>query len=78
MNLITRDGEEKQAEIIVSFKIEGYNGDYVIYKIGNDYFGAKYKNMNNSSELITDLSIQEKILINNFYSVFQKEGERND
>lgn len=75
--LRTSNGE-KQADIIVSFNIEGYDGEYVIYKVDNEYFGAKYKNQNDSSELISDLSEHEKQIINEFYLEYQKEGDIND
>lgn len=78
MFLKTNSGEKKQVDIIATFKIERYDGDYVIYKLDNEYYGAKYKNKDNSSELITDLSDEEKKIINEFYIKFQKEGVIND
>lgn len=78
MFLKTNNGEKKQVDIIATFKIERYDGDYVIYKLDNEYYGAKYKNKDNSSELITDLSDEEKKIINEFYIKFQKAGVIND
>lgn len=78
MILTTENGEKKEAEIIVSFKIQEYDGDYIIYKVDNEYYGAKYINKDDKTELITDLSEKEKEIINKYYLEFQKESSSND
>lgn len=59
-------GEQKEAELISKFTIEGF-GDYVIYKLDNKMYGAKYEVDGDKTNLITDLSDVEKDAL---YEVF--------
>ena len=68
----TESGEKKEAEIISRFTMEGY-GDYVIYKLNNEFFGAKYKIDGNNTSLITDLSDLEKEALNEVFSSLEVE-----
>lgn len=69
------DGTTLEVEIVATFKIQELgDSDYVIYKDNNKYFGARYEETNGTVDLITDLSDNEKKLLN---EVFDKlcEGE---
>lgn len=68
----TESGEKKEAEIISRFTMEGY-GDYVIYKLNNEFFGAKYKIDGDNTSLITDLSDLEKEALNEVFSSLEVE-----
>ncbi len=59
-------GEQKDAELISKFSIEGF-GDYVIYKLDGKMYGAKYEVDGDKTNLITDLSEIEKDAL---YEVF--------
>lgn len=74
MVLTTKDGQKKPVEIIVSFKVDEFDSEYVIYKVDNEFYGAKYINKDNCAELITNLNNKEKKIINDFYLKFKKEG----
>lgn len=74
MILTTKDGQKKPVEIIASFKIDEFDSEYVIYKVDNEFYGAKYINKDNCSELNTNLNDKEKEIINNFYLKCKKEG----
>lgn len=78
MLLTTDNGEKKVAEVIASFRIGKFDGNYVIYKVDDEYYGAKYEENKDETNLITDLSKQEKELITEFYSKLQEGSEKND
>lgn len=59
----TNNGEVLQAELVAKFNIDNL-GDYVLYKVNNTIYGAKYEIVNNNTQLITDLSDYEKQAIN--------------
>ena len=59
-------GEQKEAELISKFSVEGF-GDYVIYKLDDKMYGAKYEVDGDKTILITDLSEIEKDAL---YEVF--------
>ncbi len=71
MKLSTKDGE-KMAEIIYTVNIENM-GDYVIYKVDDEFYGAKYKYNGEDTDLITDLSDEEKEALN---KAFEKMEEK--
>lgn len=71
MKLSTKDGE-KMAEIIYTINIENM-GDYVIYKVDDEFYGAKYKYNGEDTDLITDLSDEEKEALN---KAFEKMEEK--
>ncbi len=69
---INTDQGKKEAELVTTFKIEGY-GDYVIYKLEDQFFGAKYELDGENTKLITDLSDIEKNAMNEVFSRLEVE-----
>jgi len=61
----TKDGE-KNAELVSRFEIENI-GDFVIYKLDDKYYGAKYKFDGQNTSLITDLTDEEKKILNEIF-----------
>jgi len=61
--LVMSDGSEKEIEIIYVVNIEN-KGDYVIYKLDDDFYGAKYEYNGEDTELNADLSDEEKEALN--------------
>lgn len=68
----TELGEKKEAELISRFTMEGY-GDYIIYRLNNEFFGAKYEVDGDNTKLITDLSDIEKNALNEVFSSLEVE-----
>jgi len=65
LQLITDEGE-KEAEIISFINIENL-GDYIIYRVDKDFYGAKYELDGDDANLITDLSDKEKEALNEVF-----------
>jgi hypothetical protein len=63
---INTDNGPKQAELVSKFKIPNL-GDYVIYKLDDEFYGAKYKIDGDNTTLITDLSLQEQKALNEVF-----------
>lgn len=59
----TKDGKEKIAELVAKFEALGV-GEYVIYKLDGELYGAKYEFDGSKTNLITDLSDNEKQMLN--------------
>ncbi len=59
ITIVLDSGEEKKAELIYQINIKD-KGDYIIYLLDNEMYGAKYDDGN----LITDLSDEEKDILN--------------
>lgn len=75
MILNKNDGTAIEVEIVMTFKLEKHNStDYVIYKHGNEYFGAKYKEENEITTLDTNLSNLEKKELNKIFKELTKIG----
>ncbi len=68
----TKDGKKENAELVSKFAINGL-GEYVIYKIDNQYYGAKYKIDGESTLLITDLTEKEKDFLNETFTQLEVE-----
>ena len=62
VTLVTDNGE-REVELVYSINIEE-KGNYVIYKLDNELYGAKYELNGENTRLITDLSDEEKIALN--------------
>lgn len=73
MKVITKGNQELEANIIFTFDIEKNNSQYIVYEIDNKYYGAKYINKDDNAELITDLTDEEKKVINELF-LKHKEG----
>ena len=60
IEIIDEDGREETYELVSTFNIEGYSGNYVVYKsLDTDkLYLAKYNGMN-ISELDTNLNKEE-------------------
>ncbi len=74
VTLITKDNKEMEVEIVMSFKIDEFNSDYVIYKDSDGYYAAKYIVKDNTTILDTDLTEKEKNSINLIFEELKKEG----
>lgn len=77
MNIMTlnkKDGTTCEVEIVMTFNLENYVGDYVIYKLDNEYYGAKYYDDGVKTSLVTELSIEEQQALNNVFESVMKEG----
>lgn len=59
----TIDGAKKDAELVTKFEIQGL-GEYVIYKLDGALYGAKYKFDGTNTNLITNLTDNEKKILN--------------
>ena len=62
----TKDGIKKNAELVSKFDIQGL-GEYVIYKLDNKFYGAKYKLDGENTTLVTDLTDCEKKVLNDVF-----------
>ena len=63
ITIYTADGGIKNAELVSKFEIQGL-GEYVIYKLDGELYGAKYKFDGTNTRLITDLTDNEKNILN--------------
>lgn len=59
----TMDSAKKNAELVSKFEIQGL-GEYVIYKLDGELYGAKYKFDGINTKLITELTDNEKNILN--------------
>lgn len=71
ITLNTENGE-REAELISRFTIEGL-GEYVIYRLDNEFYGAKYEIDGEKTNLITDLNEIEKHALNEVFSSLEVE-----
>ena len=62
----TKDGIKKNAELVSKFNIHGL-GEYVIYKLDNNFYGAKYIFDGENTLLVTDLTDSEKKALNDVF-----------
>lgn len=69
---VNTDNGDVEALLISRFNIKGM-GDYVLYKIDDQVYGAKYEIEGDHTKLITDLSDLEKDAINEVYSSLEVE-----
>ena len=74
VTLKTKDNKEIKVEIVMSFKIDEFNTDYVIYKDNDSYYAAKYIVENDKTILDTDLTEKEKNSLNLIFDELKKEG----
>ena len=77
MNILTlnkKDGTTCEVEIVMTFNLENYVDDYVIYKLDNEYYGAKYYDDGVKTSLVTNLSMEEQQALNNAFETVMKEG----
>ena len=66
ITITTKDGIQKNAELVSKFDIQGL-GEYVIYKLDNIFYGAKYKFDGERTILVTDLTDGEKKALNDVF-----------
>ncbi len=66
ITITNKDGSTVEAEIYSKFEIENL-GKYILYKINDEMFGAKYIVKDNNTVLNTDLSEEEKKTINELF-----------
>ncbi len=59
----TEDGTKVQAELVAKFELKDM-GEYVLYKIGEDIYGARYEEVDGKTNLVTDLTEFEQRAIN--------------
>lgn len=75
MTLNKNDGTTETVEIVMTFKLDKFNNDdYVIYKSNDKYFGARYLEKDENTDLITDLSDDEKKALSDIFDKFRKGG----
>jgi len=74
MILNREDGTAIEVEIVMTFKIKKYNNNYVIYKLNNEFFGAKYIEKNENTVLDTSLTDDEKAELNTVFENLSKMG----
>ena len=67
----TKDGIKKPAELITKFKIEGF-GDYVIYKLEDEYYATKYEFDGQKTNLNNNLSDYEQKVLNEIFNRLNK------
>lgn len=72
ITVYTKTGETIDAELVSKFTIEGF-GEYVIYKIDDMYYGARYEVDGDTTKLITDLTDFEKDAMNEAFSKLEVE-----
>lgn len=65
IEITTNDGNRIKAELVSKFDLENVCS-YVIYKIDNEYYGAKYLVNGEETILVTDLTEEEKALVNSY------------
>lgn len=63
VTITTTNGIKKNAELIIKYEVKGL-GEYVIYKLEGNLYGAKYQFDGKNTKLITNLTEQEKNIIN--------------
>ena len=63
ITITTTNGIKKNAELIIKYEVKGL-GKYVIYKLEGNLYGAKYQFDGKNTKLITNLTEQEKNIIN--------------
>ena len=63
ITITTTNGIKKNAELIIKYEVKGL-GEYVIYKLEGNLYGAKYQFDGKNTKLITNLTEQEKNIIN--------------
>lgn len=66
IEICTKDGQEKKAELLAKFEINGL-GEYVIYRLDGLAYGAKYKFDGKNTILDTNLSNKEKEILNEMF-----------
>lgn len=75
MILTKEDGTTEEVEIVITFKLERFNNnDYVFYRIKDKYYGARFIEENGSSNLITDLSSEEKESLSEIFKKMHEGG----
>ena len=62
ITITTTNGIKKNAELIIKYEVKGL-GEYVIYKLEGNLYGAKYQFDGKNTKLITNLTEQEKNII---------------
>lgn len=63
ITITTTNGIKKNAELIIKYEVKGL-GEYVIYKLEGNLYGARYQFDGKNTKLITNLTEQEKNIIN--------------
>jgi len=75
MTLTKKDGTTEEVEIVMTFKIEKYNNnDYVIYKSQEKYYAARFIEKEGNTELITELSDEEKAGVTKIFKKLHEGG----
>lgn len=75
MLLFKKDGTAIYVEVVVTFKLEKFNNsNYVIYKLENEFYGAKYTETSENTVLNANLSEDEKKELNIVFENFSKSG----
>lgn len=63
---------KRKAELVSKFNIDNL-GDYVIYKLNGEFYGAKYIIDGDNTTLISDLTLKEQEAINDVFMQLEVE-----
>ena len=75
MILTKNDGTSEEIELIMTFGLEKFDSNYVFYKIGNEYYAAKYIEKDGNTILDSNLSDDEKKVVDAFFEKLKKGGK---
>ena len=76
MILTLSDGSTKEVELVVKFKLDKFNDDYILYKLNDEYYAAKYVEEGENTRLITSLSDIEKKALTRVYDLLVKGSDK--
>lgn len=81
-NITKGNGTLEKMELILDFKLQQFNKNYIFYKSVNDndvYYAASYEEEKNEgySNLDTNLSEEEKEILNGIFKKFLKGDDVN-
>lgn len=79
ITITKRDGSIEDMEVVATFKLESTSKNYIIYKslFENKYYAASYNNSLDYSNLDTNLTDKEKILLNEIFKTLNYGGKKN-
>ena len=79
MDLVTlnmKDGSKREVELVARFRLDGFDSEYILYKLDDVCYGAKFKEEGGMTKLSCDLSDIEKKALSRFYEALNKGGEK--
>lgn len=73
--LTKKDGTQEEVELIMTFKVDKFNNDYVFYRNNKKYYAAKYVEKGEKTILSTELSEEEKVALSAFFNKLHEGGK---